>query len=65
MSQDPTKTPPSKPASASAMVLSTVKVVKTPAAVLSIVTGMIKEKLHLQDSDTTELEKLLKFLVSG
>jgi len=60
MAPDP-KTPPPKAANASAIVLSTVKVVKTPAAVLSIVTGMIKEKLHLQDSDTTELEKQLKF----
>ena len=54
-------TPPPNQAGTSAEVFSTVKVVKTPAAVFSIVTGMIKEKLHLQDYDTTELEKQLQF----
>jgi hypothetical protein len=54
-------TPPPKPASTGAVVLSTVKVVTTPALVFSIVTSMIKEKLHLQETDTTELEKQLKY----
>ena len=42
-------TPPPKPASTGAVVLSTVKVI-----------SMIKEKLHLQETYTTELEKQLK-----
>ena len=54
-------TPPPNQASTSAEIFSTDKVVKTPAAVFSIVTGMIKEKLHLQDYDTTEIEKQLQF----
>ena len=52
-------TPPPKPASTGVVVLSTVKVMTTPALVFSTVTSMIKEKLHLQDTDTTELEKQL------
>ena len=60
MALDPNKTPPSV-ASTAVKILSTVKVVKSPAAVLSIVIDMIKEKLLLQDTDTTDLEKQLKF----
>ena len=54
-------TPPPKPASTGVVVLSTVKVMTTPALVFSTVTSMIKEKLHLQDTDTSELEKQLKY----
>jgi len=43
------------------VVLSTVKVCKTPEDVLSLVSSMIQEKLLLEDSRTSDLNTQLKF----
>jgi len=57
------KTPPhfSTFSSTQPVVLSTVKVCKSPAEVLRLVSGMIQEKLLLEDSNTTTLNSQLKF----
>jgi len=57
------KTPTNSSTSSSIqpVILSTVKVCKSPAEVLSLVSGMIQEKLLLEDDNTTALNTQLKF----